>query len=138
MGFTTSRPLRFGDCDPSGIAYYPAYLDILVGVHEEFFAALGLPWREMLNERGIGTPTARLEVTFVSPGFHGDQLDFAVHVRRVGERSVELESLVRVGDRPVWSARHVMVATSLETRKSILWPEDFRAAFLARLEPMDA
>ncbi|MGH6805572.1 MAG: acyl-CoA thioesterase, partial [Ensifer adhaerens] len=30
--YRTKRPLRFGDCDPSGIAYFPSYLNILVGV----------------------------------------------------------------------------------------------------------
>ena len=44
MSFRTSRPLRFGDCDPSGIAYFPSYLNILVGVLEEFFAEIGAPW----------------------------------------------------------------------------------------------
>ena len=41
--FRTQRPLRFGDCDPSGIAYFPAYFNLLVGVVEEFFASIGSP-----------------------------------------------------------------------------------------------
>ena len=35
--FTTDRTLHFGDCDISGTAYYPAYLNILNGVIEEFW-----------------------------------------------------------------------------------------------------
>ena len=34
--FTKTFPLRFGDCDPSGIAYYPSYLRILDGAIEDF------------------------------------------------------------------------------------------------------
>lgn len=40
--FTTDRMLHFGDCDISGTAYYPAYLNILNGVVEEFWAHIGL------------------------------------------------------------------------------------------------
>ena len=39
--FSTVRELRFGDCDISGTAYFPAYLNILNGVNEEFWAHLG-------------------------------------------------------------------------------------------------
>lgn len=35
--FESVRKLRFGQCDPSGIAYFPAYLDILVGITEDLF-----------------------------------------------------------------------------------------------------
>jgi 4-hydroxybenzoyl-CoA thioesterase len=33
--FETTRVLRFGDCDPAGIAYYPRYFDLLNGVVED-------------------------------------------------------------------------------------------------------
>ena len=36
--FKIGPALRFWDCDISGTAYFPAYLDILNGVNEEFWA----------------------------------------------------------------------------------------------------
>lgn len=138
MAFCTSRPLRFGDCDPSGIAYFPSYLDILVGVLEEFFAASGAPWKHLIDERRIGTPTVRLDVTFVHPGFHGDMLDFEVRVRRVGRSSLDLEHKVFSAGYLLWSARHSVVATSLETHKSQAWPDDLRATLETHLETTDA
>ena len=39
--FRTKRMLNFGDCDISGTAYYPAYLNILNNVNEEFWEHLG-------------------------------------------------------------------------------------------------
>ena len=47
--FRTDRALRFGDCDISGTAYFPSYLDILNGVNEEFWAYLGYPWHVHLE-----------------------------------------------------------------------------------------
>lgn len=135
MSFSASRTLRFGDCDPSGIAYFPAYLDMLVGVLEDFFAALGAPWPEMIGERGIGTPTVRLDLEFARPGLHGARLDFLLRVEKVGCSSLDLSHAVSSGGERLWSARQRLVATTLATRKSCPWPDDLRAALLARLEP---
>ena len=48
VSFTTDRMLNFGDCDISGTAYYPAYLNILNGVIEEFWTKIGFPWHEIV------------------------------------------------------------------------------------------
>lgn len=138
MSFRTSRPLRFGDCDPSGIAYFPSYLNILVGVLEEFFAEIGAPWKTLNAERRIGTPTVRLDLTFIRPGFHGDQLDFALIVRGVGRSSLDLEHEISAAGQLLWSARHRVVATLLETHTSLAWPDDLRAALETRLETANA
>ncbi|KQY13890.1 acyl-CoA thioesterase [Rhizobium sp. Root482] len=138
MSFRTSRPLRFGDCDPSGIAYFPSYVNTLVGVLEEFFAEIGAPWKMLNTDRRIGTPTVRLDLTFVRPGFHGDQLDFALSVRGVGRSSLDLEHEVSAAGQLLWTARHRVVATSLETHTSLAWPDDLRAALETRLETANA
>ena len=134
MVYRTSRRLNFGDCDPSGIAYFPSYLNILVGVDEEFFGSIGVPWPAMIAEHKVGVPTVTLDLIFKSPGFHGDMMDFTVKVMRVGQSSLDLEHEVRVGDRLLWTARQRLVATSHETHKAIGWPDDIRAALEQHLE----
>lgn len=136
--YTTSRPLRFGDCDPSGIAYFPSYLNILVGVLEEFFAAAGKPWPVLIAEHRIGTPTLRLDLTFVKPGFHGDRLDFALKVVRIGNSSMDLEHEISSSGALLWKASHRIVATSLDTHKALPWPDDIRDAFMPYLENPNA
>ena len=138
MAYRTRRPLRFGDCDPSGIAYFPSYLNIMVGVLEEFFGSIGAPWEELIATRRIGTPTVRLDLTFVHPGFHGDLLDFELFVRRVGRSSLDLEHRVSAAGTLLWSARQSVVATSLDNHKSLAWPDDIRAALEHCLETADA
>lgn len=138
MAFRTSRPLRFGDCDPSGIAYFPSYLNILVGVLEEFFASLGMSWKTLIADERIGTPTVRLDLTFVHPGYHGDELEFQLAVRRVGRSSLDLEHMVSAAGKTLWTANHRVVATSLDTHTSIPWPQVLRAALEQHLEIADA
>lgn len=134
MSFSATRRLSFGDCDPSGIAYFPSYLHILVGVLEEFFATLGFPWPELINDRKIGTPTVTLDLRFVRPGLHGVMLHFTLRVRAVGRASLDLDHTVANGGETLWTAKQRLVATSLETHRSCPWPDDLRATLLARLE----
>jgi 4-hydroxybenzoyl-CoA thioesterase len=138
LSFRATRPLRFGDCDPSGIAYFPAYLNILVGVLEDYFASLGFPWKALLEDRRIGIPTLRLDVTFVKPGFQGDELEFAISVRAIGRSSLDLEHEVSAAGKVLWTARQRVVATSLDTHQSLAWPDDIRAALEHHLEKTDA
>lgn len=132
--FTTARTLRFGDCDPSGIAYFPAYFNHLVGVVEEFFASIGVPWPELFAERRIGTPTVSLEASFAAPGLHGDALDWSLRVEAVGRSSLRLAHVVRRGDTELWRATQVIVATSLETHRSMAWPEPIRRALTQAMD----
>ena len=138
MAFRIKKPLRFGDCDPSGIAYFPSYFNILVGVLEDFFASLGFPWKTLMNNRRISVPTVRLDATFIRPGFQGDELEFTVTVRRIGRSSLDLEHVVSADGKVLWTAQHRVVATSLESHRSLAWPDDIRAVLTSHLETPDA
>ncbi|EPE94061.1 acyl-CoA thioesterase [Rhizobium grahamii] len=138
MGFETTRPLRFGDCDPSGIAYFPSYLNMLVGVLEDFFASLGFPWKTLIADRRIGVPTVRLDVTFSNPGFQGDELEFDIAVAGIGRSSLDLNHTISAYGKVLWTARQRVVATSLDTHQSLAWPADVRAALTHHLETTDA
>lgn len=138
MTFRASRRLTFGDCDPSGIAYFPSYLHLLVGVLEEFFEALGAGWPDMIAERRIGVPTVRLDLTFKRPGFHGNTLDFKVRVVRIGTTSLDLEHAVSCAGEELWTANHRVVATSLDNHRACPWPNDIKAALINHLERINA
>lgn len=133
--FRTQRALRFGDCDPSGIAYFPAYFNLLVGVVEEFFGSIGAPWRQMIQERRVGVPTVKLDVTFSAPGMFGDTLDWEVRVLKVGRSSLTLHHAIARGDTRLWNATQVLVATTLDTHRAIAWPDDLRAMLTQHLAP---
>ena len=136
--FEVSRRLRFGECDPSGIAYFPAYMAMMVAVTEDLFAAIGWPWPRLAREHGLATPTVHLEVTFRQPGFEGDHLRLACRVERLGARSLDLTHQVSRDGTLLWLADQRLVAASLETRRSAPWPEAVRAAFAPYLETTNA
>ena len=135
MPFTISKPLRFGDCDLSGIAYHPAYLSMLVDVNEAMFASFGITWKEIMFDRKLGLPTLSMNILFTKPAVYGDVLTFNVHVRNVGRSSLDLETVVTVGPDVIWTIRQKIVLTSLENHKSAPWPDDIRAGLERYLEP---
>jgi 4-hydroxybenzoyl-CoA thioesterase len=136
--FETTRVLRFGDCDPAGIAYYPRYFDLLNGVVEDWWTTMGVTWRTLFLQRRIGLPTVRFEVDFRAPAFLGDTLVFSLAIARIGRKSVDLDHRVRRNAAILWQAKQILVPTSLETHKSIVWPDDLHAALRSFQEPSHA
>jgi len=132
--FSFDRELRFGDCDPSGIAYFPSYLNILNGVVEEFWARIGFSWPELIMVRKIGTPTVHLACDFSRPSVFGDRLTFELRIGRVGRASLHLAHVVSGSDGVRWKARQVFAATSLVDYRAMPWPDDVRAALVMHLQ----
>ena len=129
--FSFDRALRFGDCDPSGIAYFPSYLNILNGVVEDFWAGLGFPWPELITARKIGTPTVHLACDFSRPSMFGDLLTFDLRIIKVGGSSLHLDHVISGANGMRWRARQILAATSLVDHHAIPWPDDIRAALVS-------
>ncbi len=131
MGFTAERTVRFSDCDPAGIVFFPQYLVMLNGVVEEWFdRGLGIAYAELIGPRRVGLPTVRLEVDFTAVSRHGDALRWQLAVERLGRSSLTLDIQVRGGDELRLKARQVLVCTSLLTHRPQALPDDVRAALL--------
>lgn len=127
VSFTTDRILKFGDCDVSGTAYYPAYLNMLNGVVEEFWTAIGYPWHEIIWKERWGTPTVHLSCDFSRPSFFGDTLIFRLTVVKVGRSSLRIRHSVHCGEELRWTCEQVLAASRLDDHTSMPWPADVRA-----------
>jgi 4-hydroxybenzoyl-CoA thioesterase len=136
--FRVELTLRFGDCDPSGIAYFPAYLNLLNGVVEDFWNTLGHPWTQQINERSRGTPTAHLSCDFVRPSRFGDRLTFELRVVRIGRTSLELAHRIVCGSEVRWTAKQVLVSADIGTGAAVPWLDDMRGALETFMEVEDA
>ena len=132
--FTTDRMLNFGDCDISGTAYYPAYLNILNGVIEEFWASIGFPWHHIIWKERWGTPTVHITCDFGKPSYFGDKLTFHLTVKKVGRSSVVIDHTVECGAEPRWSGHQVLAASTLDDHKSMSWPDGVRAKLTGFLD----
>ena len=128
--FTRERLIRFSDCDPAGIVFYPQYFVMLNGLVEDWFNdELGIGYAALILERRIGLPTVRLEVDFQAVSRLGDHVGLALQVDRLGGRSLTLALEVSGADGgPRMRMRQVLVTTSLVTHRALDIPSDIRAA----------
>jgi 4-hydroxybenzoyl-CoA thioesterase len=128
--FQRERVIRFSECDPAGIVFYPQYFVMFNDVLEDWFSdELGVGFDTLVVERRIGVPTVRLEVDFSAVSRMGDEVVLSLAIERLGRRSLTLalrcES--REGELRM-AARQVLVTTSLDTHRAIDIPADVRAA----------
>ena len=129
MNYLTTRRVRFSDCDPAGIVFFPQYLVMLNGVVEQWFdEGLRMPYAGLIGERRTGLPTVRLELDFTAISRHGDDLVWSLAIEKLGRSSLTLVVKVRCDDELRLGARQVLVCTSLDTHRPLALPDDVRAA----------
>ena len=130
--FEVERLIRFADCDPAGIVFYPQYFVMFNGLVEDWFShGLGVPFVGLITERQIGVPTAHLSVDFRAISRFGETVRLGLRVARLGSRSIELQvRCVGAEGAPRVAMRQVLVMTSLATHQAIAVPADIRATIL--------
>lgn len=125
--FTVTLPLRFGHCDPAGIAFYPRYFELCDAAIEDWTAAvLGQDRRTLHLDLKLGLPTVSLQADFSKASRLGDQLAFAIRTRRVGNSSVDLDLTVTSDGETRFLARYTMVLIDLVTLQATSWPAPLR------------
>jgi 4-hydroxybenzoyl-CoA thioesterase len=133
--FTRERLIRFSDCDPAGIVFYPQYFVMFNGLVEDWVdEGLGIGFRRLVTERRIGLPTVRLEADFRAVSKMGDKVHLSLAVEKLGSRSITLDSRCTAVDSGElrMQMRQVLVCTSLETHQAIEVPADMREAIAGR------
>ena len=136
MKFSAPRQVRFSDCDPAGIVFFPQYLVMLNGFVEQWFdEGLRVPYAQLLGGRRTGLPTVRLEVDFTAISRHGDALSLSVQIEKLGRSSLTLQTEFHGGDDGTLRlrCRQVLVCTSLHTHRPQPLPDDVRAALVPYL-----
>lgn len=130
--------VRFGDCDPAGIVYFPRFFDFFHQAMEGWFDVLGRPYHEVVMGQRVGFPAVHTEADFQRPVAFGEQIQVELRVGRIGDSSLELHYEVRgagegVEVSPRLTGRTVVVVMDLNPaspgfRKGMSIPAPLRAA----------
>ena len=130
--FQSEILVRFADCDPAQMVFYPRYLVMFNELVEDWFReGLKLPFSYYHLEQQHGLPTVHLEVDFVAPSRLGEVLTASLSVHTVGKSSIKLEILLRGPDGSERvRGKVVLVVTDLRSSRSIPIPDDLRAKIL--------
>lgn len=132
MAFSTRIKVRFGDCDPAGLVYYPRLFHYCHIAMEEFFAErCATSYHALLRDERIGFPTVKVETEFFVPLMYGDEAEVEVSVSRVGRSSVTFEYAIRRTADNTLCARSTQthVAMNLESRRAQPIPDKYLKAF---------
>jgi 4-hydroxybenzoyl-CoA thioesterase len=132
--FEVQRLVRFSDCDPAGMVFYPQYFVMLNGLVEDWFTqALGVDYAHLLGVRRVGLPLVSLQAEFKAPSRMGETIALQLQLVRKGRRSLSLQVQCVGSGTARWVAQAVLVTTSLAHDGSIDIPPDVHDA-IARWE----
>jgi 4-hydroxybenzoyl-CoA thioesterase len=89
---TQTVRIRWGDCDPAGIIFYPRYFEIFDAATASLFErALGITKHEMFSTYEFaGWPLVRTHARFVKPTRFGDDVTIETSVK-FGRSSFDIE-----------------------------------------------
>ena len=124
--------VRFGDCDPAGIVFYPRYFDMFNSLVEDWCREeLNFSFSEIITHRGWGLPTVHLEVDFLAPSVFGEVLSATLVVTGLGKTSINLNILLQ-GPDSVDRVRGkvTLVLIDRKQHRAIPVPDEVRARIL--------
>ncbi len=100
------QPVRFGDCDPAGIVYYPRFLHFFHEAMETWFLeVLDYPYHQVILGKQIGFPSVHCEADFKIPCGLGEVLAIELSVAKLGRSSIRFEYRVRTFGEPASELR---------------------------------
>lgn len=91
--FKTRRTVRFGECDPAGVVYYPTYFNWFHQTMEAWFEeALGIPYAKMITEYGF--PAVETSASYRAPVLMGETVEIHLSIEKLGGSSVRFRMVV--------------------------------------------
>ena len=121
--------IEFGDCDESGIVFYPRYFYWMDCAFHGLVRAHGWNQRKLRETFGIaGTPLVRASANFLSPATYDDRLTVSAGIARWGKSSFELAYRGAVDGRAIFdgSETRVWLTRASGRHKASAIPEAFR------------
>lgn len=135
MKFTSSKLIRFHQCDPAGIVFYPQYLVLCNETVEDWFAqAHGVDFYDLHAKLFRGLPMRRLEAEFLAPSVHGETLEFSLVVEKLGGKSMTLRIEARHDGQMRFFARQTVVWADITGPRAIPIEPEWRSRFERFLE----
>lgn len=137
--FTTSRKVRFADCDSAGIAFYPRLMEHVNGVVEDWFTGpLNCPFDKLHFDQQRGIPTVTVTVDFRQPARLGSTIEWRLTVRELKTSSVTLSIVALAEDGgEILKAAPTLVYTDFAGKapRAMPFPDEMRKQMLAYSEP---
>lgn len=108
---TMKVEVRFGDCDPAGIVFFPRYHRWMDAASLHFFMSCGVPpWHELERVNGIvGTPLLEHHARFYKSATYGESLQILTEVEEWRTKVFVQKHTIRRGDDLICESRETRV-----------------------------
>ena len=127
--FVVRRRVKFGECDPAGVVYTPAFGEYVISCADLFYEHLleGRP-EGLKDQHGFETPSRALSFDFRSSLRPDDEFDMTVDVAEIRSRTYTLTVTGRsLTGEEVFIARLTPICVARRERRAIEIPGPFRA-----------
>jgi 4-hydroxybenzoyl-CoA thioesterase len=125
--FSVEVPIRFSNCDPAGIVYFPEFFDMINSLVEDWFTiGMDTSSADLMMRSHIGTPTIDIQCEFIKPCRYGERLRLELAVTKIGRTSFHLTETGTVAGELRWRTRHVLCFLSTETYRPVPIPPGLR------------
>jgi 4-hydroxybenzoyl-CoA thioesterase len=125
--FRSTAPIRFQDCDPAGIVYYPNFINrVEAAIEDWMLEVLGQSYRHWIVEERRALPRVKVSCDFMKPCTMGERLELALFVVKLGRSSFEVAAEGRVAGELRLRTNLVLVNMSLTTRRAEPFAADLR------------
>lgn len=112
--FLRTYKVRFEDCDPAGIVFYPRYILMLHRFFEDWCEqGLGFSLATLHGQHCIGFPVVKLNVLFKKPSRLEEVLQWSLQVRELGSKSLTLDIGVGCGGEERLAIEKIVVCVDL-------------------------
>ena len=133
MKFSTPKKIRFHQCDPAGIVFYPQFFYLLHEAQEDFFAHIGFAEHNMINA-GHGVPIVDLKTQFLGMCRNGDDIVINLTLSKLGNSSIAMDYDIISEGHVRLRANGVVVYSTVPAGKPQRIPDDLRQALLPYLQ----
>lgn len=125
--FGYTEVIRFSDCDPTAIAYFPRMLEMVNNLIEVWFAdGLGMSFDEFHVKQHYDLTALNTRVDFRTACRLGERLSFSLVVEPPGTHSVVAHVVASVAGEERLRLRHRLAVLSADTLQSVALPDALR------------
>lgn len=124
--FTFPIRVYWEDTDGGGIVYYANYLKFAERARTEWLRALGFDQSRLKAEAGIQFVVREANIRYRQPARLDDELSVSVEVENFNEHKVQLNQIIRAGDRLCAELVIELVVVEAETGKLAKLPDEIR------------
>jgi 4-hydroxybenzoyl-CoA thioesterase len=87
--------VRWGDCDPAGIVFFPRFFEMFHEAMESWFGErLGAPYEAVIVRRKLGFPSVHTEADFRTPTRFGENVVIELRLGHLGRTSMRLDYML--------------------------------------------